>query len=479
MKKHKVVVRNTCYAIGVYLLFCAMSINNVDAALVFDPIESLEDGRDSLTIHSDDFDNDGDADLVTTHFVQLYDENDFIEGINIYLNDGDGTFTLKDTVEYSEYQVSVTSADFDNDGDIDLATANSSSDNLTVLLNDGTGNFEIESFIEIAFSPRHISSADFDNDGDIDIVAAVDQLSEYEPSEVPAIVVFSNNGSGQFATNTILFTQSPTSDLEVGDLDDDDKIDIVSGNSTISYFTNNHPTYTSTSLQIPQFSNVWKLVLCDIENDADIDILFSTGYEALKLYRNDGQGNFSSLEEIVMPAYGVMFEVADMDLDGDIDIIVPSSDSKLYIIYQDSTGSFSSYDFIGMPWLRADAKFIVKDFTGDIKPDIAIAITGGGTESKIALLFQEHIPTAAEQTVEAIEIVTNYNLPNSIQNSYLANLNNALQFIQNGQLQSAINQLNAFIHKVSQNFNQGKITLQQKNTLTSAAQEILTQLNSN
>lgn len=85
-------------------------------------------------------------------------------------------------------------------------------------------------------------------------------------------------------------------------------------------------------------------------------------------------------------------------------------------------------------------------------------------------------PTPTEQTQTLINVVVVANLPTNVTNAYLANLNKVGPFIQQGKTTPAINQLNAFIQKVNQDYSQGKITLAQKNQFVSYAQNLINAL---
>jgi hypothetical protein len=82
-------------------------------------------------------------------------------------------------------------------------------------------------------------------------------------------------------------------------------------------------------------------------------------------------------------------------------------------------------------------------------------------------------PTPVEQAEDIIDTVTTFNLPNNVENSYMANLQKVGTFIEAGNTQATISQLTAFINKVNQDYNQNKITLQVKNTLVSLAEGLI------
>jgi surface protein len=89
-----------------------------------------------------------------------------------------------------------------------------------------------------------------------------------------------------------------------------------------------------------------------------------------------------------------------------------------------------------------------------------------------------HESTPTEQAEELTEVVTTIIVETNIQNSYLANLQKAAIFIEDGKLTAAINQLNAFIQKVEQDYAQGIITIGQYEVLVQAGLGLVEDLGS-
>jgi hypothetical protein len=86
-------------------------------------------------------------------------------------------------------------------------------------------------------------------------------------------------------------------------------------------------------------------------------------------------------------------------------------------------------------------------------------------------------PTPTEQAEDIVdEVVNDPNLPQNSENSYLANLNKVAIFIENGQIQAAINQLNAFIQKVETDYTQSNITLAQRDQFVALAEALIEDL---
>src|SRR5262249_54490235 len=68
----------------------------------------------------------------------------------------------------------VVTADFNNDGRLDLATANAGGDTVSVLLGDGRGGFGAAKY-SAATGPRSMAVADFNTDGHLDRGTPTDQ----------------------------------------------------------------------------------------------------------------------------------------------------------------------------------------------------------------------------------------------------------------------------------------------------------------
>ncbi len=94
-------------------------------------------GSEPWAITSADFNNDGRLDLATSNL----DSHD----VSILLGLGDGTFrAVPSPLDVGEGPASIVAVDFNNDGNLDLAVANSVSSDVSVLLGRGDGTFDDE-----------------------------------------------------------------------------------------------------------------------------------------------------------------------------------------------------------------------------------------------------------------------------------------------------------------------------------------------
>ena len=139
-------------------------------------LNAFGDSPQDLTIN--DFDNDGWLDIAI-----CFEDS---ESIVVVRNEGNFIFDLPGlTYDLNDDGVSICSADIDHDGDNDLCVANQN-ETVSVFLNHGLGSFNPVEFYPAEFV-RHITCGDLDNDGDIDVVTSSSNSDE--------ISIFQNNCS--------------------------------------------------------------------------------------------------------------------------------------------------------------------------------------------------------------------------------------------------------------------------------------------
>jgi hypothetical protein len=122
-------------------------------------------GFNPWSVITGDFDEDGHIDLATANYA--------FDPVSILLGVGDGTFAL--AVNYTAAgtaRVSVTTGDFDEDGHADLAVANWLSHDISVLLGMGDGTFIYTMNYTAGTSPATVITGDFDEDGHTDLATA-------------------------------------------------------------------------------------------------------------------------------------------------------------------------------------------------------------------------------------------------------------------------------------------------------------------
>ena len=182
------------------------------------------DNINNFTIYSLDFgDLDGDGDLDVSAASSY--------GLLYYLNvDGMGTFGTRQIIESTYDSVSLKIADFDNDGDSDIAyTAENNVSTYAfvgwVENTNGLASFgPIQVITTVISNPTSVTVADFDNDGDIDVASS-------NKGNNGVIAWYQNtDGQGNFQNTQQIVSQftSTTSQIIAADIDGNNTVDIVS-----------------------------------------------------------------------------------------------------------------------------------------------------------------------------------------------------------------------------------------------------------
>jgi hypothetical protein len=121
-------------------------------------------GRNPSSIALADFNGDGNVDIAVTN-LNL--------GLSILLGDGKGGFSAPAALFPGLYAGSVVAADFNGDGKQDLALITGSPGQVTLLLGNGDGTFQAPQFFVTGINAIQVVAADFNGDGKPD-VATID-----------------------------------------------------------------------------------------------------------------------------------------------------------------------------------------------------------------------------------------------------------------------------------------------------------------
>ncbi len=169
-----------------------------------------------------DFNQDGNLDIAVANYT--------VPGtVTVLLGDGHGGFTVSpgSPFEVGDYPLSIAAADFNRDGKLDLlvGTGEPSSGSLSLLLGNGAGSFSLapNGPFPGGAGPVSLAVADFNGDGNPDVATADDQ---------GAVTVLLGNGAGGFtAAPGSPFASNATS-LAAADLNADGKVDLVVATAT-------------------------------------------------------------------------------------------------------------------------------------------------------------------------------------------------------------------------------------------------------
>lgn len=284
----------------------------------------------------------------------------------------------------------VVSADFNNDGQLDLATANGGDNTVSVLLGDGQGGFAGASHLSVGSNPVSVSVGDFDRDGALDL--AVANSGSYD------VTILRGNGNGSFqAPSSVPIGTSPAS-VAVGDFDGDGLLDLgVVSNQPYSsnyygYYYSGNYSYANVllgngggSFSTPATSWIGygyhtSSAVADINGDGSDDLAtINVDYGALDLLSGDASGYLQSAGSFGVGYYPRSVAAGDADGDGDADLVTANYYDVSVLLTDGAGGLGAAHNFpVGDP----ASSLILGDFDGDDTLDIAAA----GAASAVSIL---------------------------------------------------------------------------------------------
>jgi hypothetical protein len=321
--------------------------------ILFAPYVSFPVGWEPTTLVSADFDGDGKFDIVTSN----QGSGDLTYLRNVSAN-GVIAFQKSNGPDLRTMYLFLISADFNKDGRMDLAVANTASDTIYIFKNTSTpGNInftvETEFYVNMSFSET-LAAVDFDGDGKLDLAT----FGNTESLGSTGFLVYPNNSSAtKIEFNTPYKLQRVGWDKFVcGDFNEDTKTDVAFlGTNGINFIWNKSTpgNFSFEHLWILDYGLGWGKCIysTDINNDSLLDLLVSVPlvYSAepethnyLHLLVNKSSNGNIQFDPYI--SFGVaedpmLILSSDLDNDGKNDLIIGTDDAPCVSIMHNISSS--------------------------------------------------------------------------------------------------------------------------------------------
>lgn len=329
---------------------------------------------------SADMNKDGKKDLILAGEA----ENGKNGLVSVFLNQGDGTFVRSQDITVDMKPIVIRAGDFDNDGWLDLITANSTAKTVSLILAQSDGTFKIKETEKFKEMPLSIGIGDFNKDKHLDFAVTLPSSKELQ--------IFRGNGKGSFKQAASRTFDAVPLYIRAGDYANIGQTHII--------LTHENQTALTLVLLEEISSNKW-----DIKT--------------------------STLDFLTRPNFA---ELGDIDGDGIEDATILDDVKKsLRVVFGESNGLFLDKVFpIELP--TSPNAFIMDDFNADYRIDLVILDQPG----RRAILFSNILTTA--ETVKApagmrITIIcdTDDNKPNTADVGILSAYPNISMLLYNGE----------------------------------------------
>ena len=345
-----------------------------------------------ISVFVADFNHDGEADLAVAN----------ISGVSVLLGNGQGSFQQAVQLSTGGVPVGIALGDFNGDGNIDLVVTNQD-DRLSVLLGNGNGTFQAATIVVTpSANVGFVAVGDFNSDGNADLVA-VDSTNG-------VVDVLLGNGDGTFQTAVPYAVGNTPASLLVGDFNADGKADLAVLNAlsdTVSILLGNGNGTFQPAVNYGTGLNPVSISAGDFNADGKLDLAIANQGGGISVLTGNGDGTFRAASTVNVGSQPSAVVALDFNGDGNTDLAVASySSNDLGIFLGNGDGTFQTP--IDVP-AGANPNFIaVGDFNSDGRPDFAV--TQYSSEDVGVILGT---PKTAESCTFAITVSASQTLPAS------------------------------------------------------------------
>ena len=310
----------------------ALTSSSGSAQIEFDPPVVYAVELEPTSVTAAELNSDGHLDLAVT--------NSDSDTVSVLFNNGDGVFN--DTVTFStptgSEPFALAAGDFDGDGDNDLAVVLKSFNSVSIYLNNGAGMFTLDLTLAVGDTPRSIAVGDLNHDNQPDIVVANRDSND--------VSVFLNLGGGKFGLAVNYAAGEDLRQLVIGLLDDDEHPDIaVTSHDTISVGillnTGTGEFNPVTHLFLGGGDRPEALALGDLDGDGDPDLAVGVSGDfggSIEILENNGNGSFSPMTSLPATIDPAAVQVGDLNGDGVLDVVVANRDVHTITTHQNLGG---------------------------------------------------------------------------------------------------------------------------------------------
>lgn len=391
-----------------YLLASA-SLDGSTLMQSFAPQVAYGAGTLPQSIASGDFNGDGILDLAVANRTD--------GTISVLLGNSDGTFKSQVVYEagpytYNNFPASLTAADLNGDGVLDLVMVNNDNDDstITVLLGRGDGTFLLKgSYPSASGLPVALCVGDFNQDGILD-VAVTDYLGGQ-------VFVLLGAGDGSFPTKTGFTTGDTPQAVAAGDFNGDGSVDLVVTNqdAPINVLLGKGDGTFNPATSLGSSSNLTLIAIADFNHDGIPDLAgASTSATGIQIFLGKGDGTFNAPIATSTSGDPKAIAISDLNGDGVPDLVVAVSGSNAVVTLLgvgDGTFVAQTPQSTG----SGPAAITTGDFNGDGIADLATANT---TDASVSVLLNI-LSTSATSTVTGISPVGLSYPPHAFEASYL------------------------------------------------------------
>jgi VCBS repeat protein len=330
-----------------------------------------------------DFNNDGSLDMAV---------GDYGSGVVMtLLGRGDGTFRKGPSFSISPYSViGLAVGDFDDDHVLDLAVVENvgpANGKLGIFLGNGDGSFRKGAEYQLGYDPASVAAADFNGDAQLDLA-----VTNRGVNGKGSVMLLFGKGDGTFGKTVIYPLSAYPESVAATDLNGDGRPDLAVAeyDAGVAILLNRGGgKFGKPTVYRVQPAAVFDAVIADVNHDNHPDLVVTT-LEAVGVLLGIGGGKFGkvalySTKSIAQDSPDAVV-VADFNGDGYPDIATVLGQGNAGLFYGNGNGTFKPVVQIKLRDGGGSA-LVAGEFDKDRPSDLAIT---NQQTSQIAVLLNEH-----------------------------------------------------------------------------------------
>ena len=324
------------------------------------PTTNSSAGLVDIGMVSDDFNGDGHLDLAVA--------NTFDSTVSVLLGNGDGTFRPEVSFAAGGNPISLAAGDFNGDGRADLAVVNGQAA-VSVLMSNGDGTFQAPLEFAAGSQPASLVTGDFNGDGKLDLAVA-DRGAGFPGAG--GVLVFQGNGDGTFQPAVTYAAGSFPEVIVAGDFRGDGRTDLVAANfnSKDLWILPGNGDGTFQAERRISFGEGYatSLVTGDFGGNGRLGLAVADGTNAISVFLGNGDDTFQPPQPSVVGANSDLV-TGDFNGDGLIDLAFASGDSVSVAL---GLGNGAIQAPPRAPAVPYPFDIATGDFNGDGRLDLAV-----------------------------------------------------------------------------------------------------------